>query len=85
MDAVATHDDNRERGAWERARIVGCMSLSPWSKGGVKPKTVLPLPWDGEKRERGVSDCQPLREETKEEAKANLGKLLNRIKKNGNE
>lgn len=83
VDAVATHDDNRERGAWERARIVGCMSLSPWSKGGVKPKTVLPLPWDGEKRKRKVNDSQLSqlqREETKEEAKENLGKLLNRIK-----
>lgn len=46
--AAARHryDDDREREAWERARIVGVMSVSPWSGKSVDPKRVLPLPWD---------------------------------------
>lgn len=77
VNAVADHDDNQQRGAWERARIIGCMSLLPWSKGGVRPEAVLPLPWDNDRA--AASHAKPSRAETREEAKANLGKLLKRI------
>lgn len=80
VNTVAEHDDNQQRGAWERARIIGCMSLSPWSKGAVTPENVLPLPWDREKRKHAESET-PIPTETKEEAKENLDKLLKRIKK----
>lgn len=78
VDAVSTHDDNQQRGAWERARIIGCMSLTPWSKSGVRPESVLPLPWDGERRENTPE--KPPRVETKEEAKKRLDELLKHVK-----
>lgn len=80
VDAVSEHDDNAERGAWERVRIVGCLALAPWSKGGVKPESVLPLPWD---KKDGVLKSTAQNQghmETKEEAKKNLEKLLRRCK-----
>ena len=45
-DAVNEHDDGEQRAAWERARIIGALSVSPWSKGNVELRKVLPLPWD---------------------------------------
>lgn len=78
VDAVADHDDNQQRGAWERARIIGCMSLSPWAKGGVRPEAVMPLPWDGKGTDRYAN--KPPRVETKEQARENLDKLLKRVK-----
>lgn len=80
VDAISQHDDNAERGAWERARIIGCLSLAPWSKGGVKPESVLPLPWDKKDSALKGTAQNHGHVETKEEAKENLEKLLKRVK-----
>ncbi len=79
VDAVSNHDDNQQRGAWERARIIACMSLAPWSKSRVRPEAVLPLPWDKKKKIAKRENCNPPRVETKEEAKKRLEELSKRV------
>ena len=73
--AAARHryDDDREREAWERARIVGVMSVSPWSGKSVDPKRVLPLPWDQRQEERPEQKVA-----TKEEAQRAFEALMRR-------
>lgn len=68
--AAARHryDDDREREAWERARIVGVMS--------VDPKRVLPLPWD--QRQEARPEPTEQRPATKEEAQRAFEALMKR-------
>lgn len=48
----AFHDaeDQRDRGAWERSRIMAYSNVSPYFGKGkkMKPQQFLPLPWDKE-------------------------------------
>lgn len=44
--AFNEHEDNLRHDAWERARIVGTLSVSPYVKGKANPMRILPLPWD---------------------------------------
>ena len=80
VDAISLHDDNQERGAWERARIIGCLNLAPWSKGGVKQEGERP--WRRAKKDSALKGTAQNHGhvETKEEAKENLEKLLKRVK-----
>lgn len=48
--AFDRHVEASARGAWERARIVGVLAISPYSKHSLRPERVLPLPWDKGKR-----------------------------------
>lgn len=71
-EARHRYDDDREREAWERARIVGVMSVSPWSGKSVDPKRVLPLPWD---QRHEPTEQRPA---TKEEAQRAFEALMKR-------
>lgn len=42
----AETERHRERGEWERLRMLAAMLLSPHSKKTLTPRSVLPLPWD---------------------------------------
>lgn len=54
----AERDDMQRRESWERARTLGVLSVSPWSKRGLRPEKVWPLPWDKPRRapERTAED-----------------------------
>ena len=69
------HDEELEREAWERARIVGVMSVSPWSGKTLDPKRVLPLPWD---RQTGHAEQPEHRPATREEAQRAFESLMRR-------
>jgi hypothetical protein len=49
-------DDDRERGAWERARWIAAVLLSPHAKKGksIQPRDLTVFPW--EKQERTEQD-----------------------------
>lgn len=69
-------EESLRQDAWERARIVGTLSVSPWMKGSVKPSKILPLPWD---KKNSVSGHRaPF--VSKEEDKARLEKLIRLIR-----
>lgn len=40
-----TEETNR-RDAWERMRLLACISIQPHVKKKLSPKGLLPLPWD---------------------------------------
>ena len=75
-EARHRYDDYREREAWERARIVGVMSVSPWSGKSVDPKRVLPLPWD--QRQEARPEPPEQKPATKEEARRAFEALMRR-------
>lgn len=75
--ARAEHEESWMRDGWERARIVGTLSVSPWSKGRLEPSKVLPLPWDGQAARREERTPIP----SKAEARANFEALMARIKR----
>lgn len=47
-EAWQEREQQRERGSWERARMVCTMVLQPYAKQALRPRDVLPLPWDDE-------------------------------------
>lgn len=59
-------EDNKRREAWERARIIGTLSVSPWVKGRLRPERVLPLPWD-KSRASNASNMKTRKPVSKEE------------------
>ena len=69
------HVEELEREAWERARIVGVMSVSPWSGKSVDPKRILPLPWD---RQTDHTEQPEQRPATREEARLAFEALMRR-------
>lgn len=44
----AEHEHDMEKDRWERVRILASVFIQPYSKRSVKPKELLPLPWDSE-------------------------------------
>ncbi len=44
--AFGEHEEELERERWERMRLLGVMTLQPWSKGKLTAEKLLPLPWD---------------------------------------
>lgn len=71
------YEERQMRDGWERARIVGTLCVSPWSKGRLEPSKVLPLPWDG--KDRPQEERKPI--PGKAEARANFEALMRRIGK----
>lgn len=56
VKAFGEHEDQQERERWERMRLLGLMTVQPWSKGKLTAEKLLPLPWDKEcKREGGAA------------------------------
>lgn len=47
FQAILKAWDMGERAKWERMRIHAAISLIPWSKSGISPSKICPLPWDG--------------------------------------
>lgn len=52
----AEHEQDMEKGRWERVRILAAFAVQPYSKKSVKPKELLPLPWDSEAREEAKEE-----------------------------
>lgn len=50
--AFGEHEEEQERERWERMRLLGVMTLQPWSKGKLTAEKLLPLPWDKKPRDR---------------------------------
>ncbi len=50
FDAVCksfgNHEEQLERERWERMRLLGLMTVQPWSKKKLTAEKLLPLPWD---------------------------------------
>ena len=46
VKAFGEHEDQQERERWERMRLLGLMTVQPWSKGKLTAEKLLPLPWD---------------------------------------
>ncbi len=46
VEAWQEHQETKDRGAWERTRILGAIVIQPHLKKSVTPKKLLPLPWD---------------------------------------
>ena len=44
--AFGEHEDMLERERWERMRLLGLMTVQPWSKKKLTAEKLLPLPWD---------------------------------------
>lgn len=44
--AFGEHEDLLERERWERMRLLGLMTVQPWSKKKLTAEKLLPLPWD---------------------------------------
>lgn len=44
--AFGEHEDMLERERWERMRLLGLMTVLPWSKKKLTAEKLLPLPWD---------------------------------------
>lgn len=67
IKAWAALDEGRERGAWERARLVAAVSLFPHLRKGASrdPKKIIPLAWDPA---ADKIESAPRREITREEA-----------------
>lgn len=69
MEAERKLSEDAERRAWERARMVAAVTLSPHLRKGASrdPRKLVPLPWDadGEEKEKA-----PAREISREEADA---------------
>lgn len=40
------HEEQLERERWERMRLLGLMTVQPWSKKKLTAEKLLPLPWD---------------------------------------
>lgn len=38
--------EDETRGAWERQRWLGCVSIQPHIKNRITPQELMPLPWD---------------------------------------
>lgn len=73
------HEDEIRHDAWERARIVGTLAVSPYVKGHPKPQKILPLPWDeGAAMKRQRTQRPPL---SREEDKKRLEELMKGMKK----
>jgi len=69
----------RERGEWERMRLLASICIQPHIKKKITAQKLLPLPWDNEKlgvksEELGIKKAPPV---SKEEA---LRRLQERIK-----
>lgn len=69
------HKDSgeRERDEWERARIVAAICVSPHTTKTIKPRELLPLPWD--KAPEPEKPKEPAPPSTKERFAAMLKKL----------
>ena len=48
-------EEGKTRGAWERIRTLGAITIQPHVKKTITPKNLLPMPWDsapeGQKRQ----------------------------------
>lgn len=78
--AFNEHEDNLRHDAWERARIVGTLSVSPYVKGKANPMRILPLPWDGAQKRK---PSRPI--PGKAEDKRRLEALMKSLRKDGND
>lgn len=58
-DVYGGHEDQLRRDGWERARIVGTLAVSPYVKGSISPRKILPLPWDKVPLPERGSERQP--------------------------
>ena len=70
--AFGEHEDMLERERWERMRLLGLMTVQPWSKKKLTAEKLLPLPWD-------VKDGTP-RDTTTEHEGARLTKAEHRAR-----
>lgn len=63
FEAVVRHNarsaEQAERSRWERTRTQVVAALSPYIKGKVEPRKVLPLPWDGESAAASHRTAEP--------------------------
>ena len=48
-ESFSEHEEQTEREHWERMRLLGLMTVQPWSKKKLSAETLLPLPWDKKK------------------------------------
>lgn len=68
INVLLAHSDRRERGEWERARLIAYTVAQSQSTKKLTPKELFPLPWDDEKPQ---ADTQMTNEElTRLEQKA---------------
>ncbi len=75
-NSFSEHEDLQERERWERMRLLGLMSLQPWSKRKLTAEQLLPLPWDKPRdapKPEHVTMSKEERRKRMEEARAKLG------------
>lgn len=53
--AFGEHEDMLERERWERMRLLGLMTVQPWSKKKLTAEKLLPLPWDVKDTPKGTT------------------------------
>lgn len=73
VSAVHEQEELHQRETWEQLRVLGTLTVSPWAKGSLKPRDVLPLPWDNEVQDEGTHEIA-----SKEEASARFHALMAR-------
>lgn len=49
INSLLQHADRRERGEWERARLIAYTVAQSQSTKKLTPRELIPLPWDDEK------------------------------------
>lgn len=75
LDAWNSHQEALGRERWEVMRTGAAVSVSPWVKGHMSPRRLIPLPWDRPQAEK----APPV---TAAEDKARLEQLMLRLRKN---
>ena len=71
----------RGRDDWERARVISCNMLRPWSKGDFAPQDVMRFPWDEEREDEETTTAMSEADRLRLPA---LAKDYEKILNNGN-
>lgn len=71
MTAWHAAEETRERGAWERMRILAAITVQPHCKKRLSARRLVPLPWDGKNTPGNRS--RPTKEELEAEWRAMKG------------
>lgn len=76
LDSYTEREQQRSRDMWECMRMLAAVSVSPFSKGRVRPEKLLKFPWDTPPNPR-TGKQKPV---SKEEDKAALERRMKMIR-----
>lgn len=60
--AYAEREESRERGEWERMRLLAAIAVQPHCRQTVSPSRLLPFPWDADAAPRNPAKPMDARE-----------------------